>query len=77
MGISCAYGSVGKILDYGVNSENMGSPADACVNNSANQKCRPTSSRIDGLVKAAVGKDSYHMQFSESDLYNGTPASVC
>ena len=31
--LSCSYGSIGKIMDFGINSEKMGSPVDACVIN--------------------------------------------
>lgn len=37
--ITCKYGTVGSILDYGVNNPKSGSPVDACVNNSDNSFC--------------------------------------
>ena len=31
--LSCSYGNIGKILDYGINNDKLGSPVDACINN--------------------------------------------
>ena len=31
--ITCPYGTVGKIFEYGVNNPDSGSPIDACINN--------------------------------------------
>ena len=44
--ITCPFGRVGKIFDYGVNNPDTGSPIDACVTNDQNKSCKPTSSRI-------------------------------
>ena len=44
--ITCPFGRVGKIFDYGVNNPDTGSPIDACVNNDQNRSCKPTSNRI-------------------------------
>ena len=43
---SCPYGTVGRILDYGVNNPSDGSPVDACRNNSVNKACTPDSKSI-------------------------------
>lgn len=62
--VSCNYGTVGKILDYGVNNEESGSPLDACTNNDLNRGCRPTSSSIGSLLDGSIGKERYSVQFS-------------
>jgi len=31
--LACSYGTIGNVLDYGVNNPSSGSPPDACVNN--------------------------------------------
>lgn len=62
--VSCNYGTVGSILDYGVNNEESGSPLDACVNNDQNRSCKPTSDSIKNLLNKSIGKDRYSVQFS-------------
>ena len=44
--ITCPFGRVGKIFDFGVNNPDSGSPIDACINNDYNKACKPTSSSI-------------------------------
>lgn len=48
--ITCPYGTVGKIFEYGVNNPDSGSPIDACLNNDQNRSCKPTNSRIGSLL---------------------------
>jgi hypothetical protein len=45
--ITCPYGTVGKIFDYGINHEESGSPVDSCVNNNQNRGCKPNNGKID------------------------------
>ena len=37
--LSCPHGSVGEIIDYGVNNHASGSPPDACLTNDQNRSC--------------------------------------
>ena len=62
--VSCPYGSVGKVLDFGVNNLDSGSPQDACSINDFNRACKPTSNNIANLLAKAVGKERYDVSFS-------------
>ena len=73
--VSCNYGTVGKILDYGVNNEDSGSPLDACSNNDYNRSCKPNSGRISDILSQAVGMKSYNVRFELGDFYQGGEAS--
>ena len=75
--LSCSYGSIGKIMDFGINSDKMGSPVDACVNNEYNRKCKPTSTRIGSLLRSTIGKESATIQFSSGDFYAGGASPLC
>ena len=75
--LSCPYGTIGSVLEYGVNNEDSGSPPDSCMNNDINKACKPTSKNIGNLLKQAVGKDSYNVQFSKSDIFAFDPSKVC
>ena len=75
--ITCQYGTVGKIFEYGVNNPDSGSPIDACVNNDENSSCKPTNSRIKSLLDQSSGKERYTVNFSQSDLYTGNPSKMC
>ena len=75
--ITCPYGTVGKIFDYGINNPDTGSPIDACVNNEFNSKCRPDSQRIGDLLNATIGKDKASISFSMGDFYRGNTLKVC
>ena len=57
--LSCPYGTIGEIMEYGINNEKTGSPPDACINNDKNKVCKPNSSRIGSVLKKALGKESH------------------
>ena len=75
--VECKYGTVGEILDYGVNSENSDGPVDACVNNADNSQCKPDSQEILDLLNTSIGQQSTAVRFSEGDLYRGNPGADC
>ena len=75
--LTCPFGSVGEIIDFGVNNPSTGSPPDACITNDKNRSCKPTSGRAADLFKPAVGKKDYMVRFSKSDLYAGDPGKTC
>ena len=76
--ITCPYGTVGKIFEYGVNSDEMGSPLDACAINDQNRRCKPTSNSIRDSLQKAIGKDSYTISFGLDDLYaSGKGEKLC
>ena len=61
--ITCQYGTVGKIFEFGVNNPDSGSPIDACVNNDENSSCKPTNNRIKSLLDQSQGKERYTVNF--------------
>ena len=75
--VSCPYGTVGKIIDYGVNNPSTGSPPDACITNDHNRSCKPTSARSGEIFKQAIGKKEYMVKFTKGDLYVGDPGKTC
>ena len=57
--LDCSYGEIGSIIDFGINNPSMGSPADACVNNNYNKKCKPYSdAQITKKLTNSIGKNS-------------------
>ena len=78
MTVSCSYGVVGEILEYGINNEDMGGAPDACINNKSNSVCKPNSSRIASTLASSIGKESKLINFSLSDMYNTSNTnSIC
>lgn len=73
--LTCSYGRVGKILDFGVNNPDSGSPIDACMTNEFNKSCKPTNNRIGELFRASVGKERHSVSFSSGDIFLGSNAS--
>ena len=53
--ITCQYGAVGEILDYGVNNPDSGSPVDACTTNDDNKSCKPDNKEISESLNGAIG----------------------
>ena len=41
--MSCGYGTIGEIFDYGVTSTDSDGPVDACLTNDDNRACKPDS----------------------------------
>lgn len=75
--ITCPFGRVGRIFDYGVNNPDTGSPIDACITNDQNKSCKPNNSKIGDLLKASVGKERHNVKFTQGDVYIGNPGSLC
>lgn len=46
LSLSCPYGQIGEILDYGVNDVHNGVDTQLCANTEANQNCKPTNPAI-------------------------------
>ena len=68
--LSCPYGTVGQIYDYGMNSKDSGGgPIDACLTNEYNSECKPNSETIADMLKEAIGKDSTNVIFTSDELY--------
>ena len=75
--ITCPFGRVGKIFDYGINNPATGSPIDACITNDMNKICKPDSDRIGALFKSTIGKERASVNFSQKDIYVGKANSLC
>ena len=50
MTLNCAYGTIGEIMEYGLNNVDTGSPPDACINNAQNKICKPNRSSIASML---------------------------
>ena len=75
--LSCPYGTVGEIYDYGVNSKDSGGPIDACLTNEYNSGCKPDSETIANMLKETIGKESSNIVFTDSELYSQAPMQHC
>ena len=73
LALSCPYGSIGEILDYGVNplSENR----NICINGDTNEQCKPGASILAYLNNNFIGKDSDLFTFDTNNLYRNDPAA--
>jgi len=67
--LQCPYGTVGKILDYGVNNINLGSPLDTCMNNDKIKHCKPNLESVLTKLQKAKGKDFYTAEIRKEDLW--------
>lgn len=65
MTMSCQYGTIGKIFDYGVNDPESDGPIDACLTNDQNKACRPDSKDAEELFQSAIGQERYNLRFSD------------
>ena len=74
--MSCTYGTIGQIFDYGVTSPESDGPLDACLTNDYNKACRPDSKDAEDLFAQAVGQERYNVRFGEGDLFN-SPGMGC
>ena len=75
LSLTCPFGSVGEVLDYGVNT----SEADIanCANNDSINQCRPDSVAFNNFLTAIIGKESHLYDYgSVSSLYAGTPCNM-
>lgn len=79
IGVTCPFGRVGKIFDYGINNPDLPGPIDACQTNDYNSPCKPTSQRIGQLFSQTIGKERASVTFTQGDIYAaGTqPGSQC
>lgn len=75
--ITCEYGIVGQIVEYGINNPDMGSPVDACINNDFNRSCKPNTKHFSEMLNKAVGSSSKSIKFSQSDIYSTSPGKMC
>jgi len=78
--ITCPFGKVGKIFEYGINNDESGSPVDACANNDQNSACKPNSDRIRDILNEAIGSERYTAKFSASgsDFWReNSPSKAC
>ena len=73
--MSCSFGTIGGVLDYGINSDNDGGDIDACITNDNNSACKPPQ-RMADLFNEAVGKDSYRVTFDDANLSSGNPSCI-
>lgn len=56
--MTCSFGTIGEIFDYGVNNPATGSPIDACMTNDLNKSCKPGKRMLD-LFKQGIGKERH------------------
>ena len=55
LSLSCPYGSIGKVIDYGVNiSEDLDAISN-CASNSAINQCKPNSVNFNNFLAAIIG----------------------
>ena len=53
--MSCEFGTIGEIFDYGVTNPESDGPIDACITNDDNKSCKPDSQNIAAMFNEAVG----------------------
>ena len=75
--MSCPYGRVGTVFDYGINNPDSGSPVDACTRNEFNKSCNPSKKTIGDKFKEAIGSESYQVKFNQDHIYVGTEKASC
>ena len=76
LAMSCDYGTIGEIFDYGVTNPEQDGPMDACLTNDENKACKPDNKDVADMFAQAIGKDRYSVRFSDSDLFV-SPSAGC
>lgn len=61
LNIQCPYGSIGKLIDYGVNLSDE--TASNCKTNDKIKKCKPDAQSFKDTLKNAVDKNTYLYEF--------------
>jgi hypothetical protein len=61
LSLSCPYGTIGEILDYGVNPTNDG--RYDCLTNSINEACKPNTQLVANGFGASLGTENYLFEF--------------
>ena len=71
MSLTCPYGSIGKVFDYGVNiSED---DIANCSNNDSIKQCKPDSAAFNTFLTTIISKESHVYDYgSVSSLYAGS-----
>jgi len=65
LSMTCGYGTIGEIFDYGVVNPESDGLLDACLTNDSNSACKPDSPSAADMFAQAVGKDRYSLHFSD------------
>lgn len=73
--MNCPFGTIGSVLDYGVNSDKDGGEIDTCITTDNNSACKPPE-RMADLLNDGVGKDNYRVSFDDADLSSGNPSCL-
>lgn len=68
LALSCPYGDIGEILDYGMNKEMQNKYV--CQNNAANEACKPDAAFVTNQLDSSIGKDKGYFDFGGRSLYN-------
>ena len=63
----CPYGTVGEILDKGINQEEK--DATNCATNTGNESCTPNSQAFTDSMTAAISQENYIYEFPTQDLW--------
>ena len=53
--MTCNYGTIGQIFDYGVTNPDSDGPIDACLTNDYNRSCKPDSKDAADMFNQAIG----------------------
>lgn len=75
--VSCSFGSIGEITQFGVSNPGDGNPVDQCLINDINKKCTPNSNAVLQAEEMAIGKSSYQLQWTAASLYTGGAGAGC
>jgi len=53
--MSCNFGTIGQIYDYGITNPDSDGPIDACLTNDDNKACKPNSSSAADMFASSIG----------------------
>jgi hypothetical protein len=67
--MQCPFGTVGQVLDYGVNVPTIESPVDTCMNNDLIRECKPDYDAINKKMNAGKGSEFHTIDFNLDTLY--------
>lgn len=73
LSMSCPYGVIGEILDYGVNDVANGGNIKTCITDSENSVCKPNNAKSIALMQEkSLGQVAVTFDVSSSDLYTSS-----
>lgn len=75
--VTCNFGTIGQITNFGISNKADGNPTDQCMINDANRACEPNSQTVLDAKAASIGAGSSSFLWTASSLYAPGSGAGC